>query len=330
MDIHYLIRMAEGDLAAMSDFGFSKLAHARPVAEAFVHALGLPGKAWRSNTRVWSRLVETARAIWGDRWAIQYLAVLAAGIRSREDRGVDYLLGDSHAPLCERTRYARLRSGDVDWWMAQLEADLDSQLTLPLFAISTWASPKLLIDLGQKLSTRLERLSPEDWRRLRDAVSDIREITEQRTVSLELTSRKGELKKLSPRLIVLLAARLSPRNRRTLLRNCLMQYTGDDQQVLSEMADFSLSEATNKSDKWDNALKWIRRAYEAGANPCNRLFMIHDSQQVPMDDDTIDKVLGSPEQYPLALISIAEQKRTSSISGGAIPVGQVAASEGWF
>ncbi len=72
---------------------------------------------WAREIEPWSILVESARAEFGERRSLLFLAVVGAAIRSKTVRCDSFSeLFDHSKPLCYRVRYARLRAGSASWW----------------------------------------------------------------------------------------------------------------------------------------------------------------------------------------------------------------------
>jgi hypothetical protein len=93
---------------------------------------------WATEIGPWDRVVEAGRATWGEQWAFTTLAVTASGIRSTSEKCHDHGdLFDNSRSLCQRARFARLKSGAPVWWKGEFKRAKTGHDLLFLCMLST-------------------------------------------------------------------------------------------------------------------------------------------------------------------------------------------------
>ena len=101
----------------------------------------------------------------GESWTIQALSVFAGGIRSRNERAAHAnSLFDRSKKLCDRSRFARLKSGNARWWRIQFTGTDDASMHRFAAAIFlTWASDKTIVSLAPVVNRVIDKMDDQTW-----------------------------------------------------------------------------------------------------------------------------------------------------------------------
>lgn len=285
----------------------------------------------RRNISAWSELIESCRAIWGDRWAI-YGGAVAAVELVQENAAVECELLDSEVPLCTRFAFARTATNSANWWRQQLRqarGRSDLEVGLVVLAVNRWMPVKAILESSEEVSALLEGLSDGHWRALcavgwqgAPAGFSIGEKKKREKFSNSLPP------KMSPRLASLLIARVPRHIGRRIFDNYLINDVGEDRQVLSAMVNFLISGARRRPDHWSDALPLIKRAYKLGISPTRVWRGDKSDKDIPVPEAR--RICASAECYPLSLVGEAESVLAAQTGAAAIPVGKIAARDEWF
>lgn len=302
------------------------------VADEEVQQLG---DVWACDLAPWDRIVETARALFGQRWAFYYLANIAAGIRSTTERGADYdHLLDEERSLCRRTRYARLRSTSLKWWREQLDKKgTADQLLFALLVSLTWAAPKTIVGLLESIEPALLKLTDQQWHllfhSLRRAV--IWTSSGRLANSWRITA-KDLPKNLTLRAACIFAARAAPASSLGIYKRFLSGRLTEDDIVL-EFAQQEALDAENLFSKdWKPNLELIRRCYALGQTDEPYMFYRFARPVRPegMPLRTATEIARDAASYPGYLVGLAEQRCRDAVSTTIVPVADLAARDGWL
>lgn len=297
----------------------------KTALEAYQAFLMTPGSVLSSSSAPWSDLVETLRSLWGDCDAIDRIAVIAAGVRSRAEHGVDRPLKET-SDLVGSFRYARMKSGAPKWWEATLEmAENGPHLLRYLLVLWVWATPRTLFALAERLDDLLQGLSAEDWVRLRQNHARCRAVggSGQNIDGLN-AAELHKLSKLGSRAAALLGTRLAGALRYRIVKPIL-----DDDQASEPELSFALDtvyRSLREEPHWAPMLSDVKALYARGAvsQPASR------RDDWSMTPAVAEEILGSLEEYPLLLIAGADALVKSQVGESSPKLADVALSEGWF
>jgi NACHT domain-containing protein len=297
------------------------------------HALaGRQSAEWAKELGPWNELVESARELFGDQWALQVLANVAAGVRSKNetcDEAVD--LHAREEPLCRRVRYARLRAGVSGWWESQLLSTTDEEdVQFALLVLITWAGPTVLNKHADLLDEKLRSLSTERWLILNEALQNgsYRLDSERRDISLAWSDSQA----LSERTIVALGTRVSEGDRTAWFRARLRNYSGNDQAVLEFCQRSALIAALEDPMSWEQWLPVMAGSYGKGITSDryygHKFARAIQSQSLPQG--TAEHIMTNCESYPAELVEFAEHACRTRVAEQVVPVGLVAEQQSWF
>jgi hypothetical protein len=302
------------------------LSHCDRLLEKYDAVTELPSDTWRTSLNPWVEFVEIGLKEFGEATIFHDIALVAAGIISKVESGrLGRNLLDSTVPLCERMRFARLKSGAISWWSNQLDACDKENVTFVLRSLLFWASPRTIIRLAARLSPLVEALEESACRRLL--------ILLERTKRERITLSDSDVKVLrqsSPRLAIIMAARASHAYAAPIINLALTTYSGTDPITLRGYADSLLGQAIHDPSKWKNALPVVRLAYKQDMILRNADELGRNISSALMDNATAMEILSSAQDYPLRLVHAAESRVTKMAGSKAKLPGEVATNERWF
>ena len=302
------------------------------VVQAFKSAAEYSGEEWNASIEPWNRVVEQGISEFGERARFIELANLAAGIQSKEEKCEDSPdLFDFHRPVVRRVRYARLRAGSRKWWSGQLQAATKTEeVWIVLLIFATWAGARTIEELAEEFDTLVVNLGTSEWHSLHSSLRTAVEFNSGRSWIRHLTIRVSALPPtLSARTVALLAERGSPETVGDLYERYLTDYEGDDSRVMSLCADVEFRRALRNESNWPRAIELLRSSYRLGA-PTNRPLFRHLMQTPDLPGRVAREVAGQPLDFPAALVRVAEVHCRQLDAAKILPVGRVAADEGWF
>ena len=288
----------------------------------------LPIAVWSTTLAPWSKLIGEGVCEFGSSPVFDEIAVISAGIHSKLEQGrVGTDLFDAAVPLCERSRYARLRSGSPRWWLAQLDAaDNESKVDFALINMIAWATPRTMAQISNRLSGLLDGLDERKFRRLVEIAT---RSSSPDKAGIKGTQMVGALNVVSPRALALLMRRSHPADVDIIFEGALKDSGTKDSIVLSMVAEMAVRRAIENPAEWKGALPIVRRAYSKDAMR-DLPFVGPHAERSEMPVPVALEVLRQASQYPLHLIALADASLTKVVGAAAKPVGSIAQAEDWF
>jgi hypothetical protein len=302
------------------------------LAETLEAELNRTSMEWASTLAPWTRICEHGRLLFGDRPAILQFANVAAGIHSLTEQYKEFRdLLDHAKPLCERVRYARLRSGQHSWWKAQfaiVKSDFDRELIL--LVLLSWASDKTLLHLAKELDVQLAKLSVETWERL---VVQVRYVPSRDIDSPNEGLDPREIPNgLSNRTATALARRITKAWSKPFFETYFSSVSGLESVSLEFVLAGALDLPNIGTKSWSPDLALIRDVYRAGRvtepRGMSRAFSPREIEHCPIV--VAENILGHPLEYPGFLVALAEAKYRATIAKSVAPVSSVAIHDRWF
>jgi hypothetical protein len=277
--------------------------------------------------RVWSALIESIRANFGDVWPSFVHAARAAGMATMARGATGSELLNDDIALYDRARAARLRRGDHIWWGKQLDgAASDIQKLFVMLMILKWAPMAVVKDLAPALSAAIDLMSTMDYELL------VRTMREMRNHDSFRSDRKApiELSKFghSGRLAVLIALATPNGFPSTGLSAQQRAHTAVVEEVEREKSLKKLNalpswtEDPRAADQW---LRFVLTERRSGREFSMRAFL-HMRRAQPSPDIT-DTILRSIAAYPPEIVDSMFSSVEASYRPGV--VGKVASSEAW-
>jgi hypothetical protein len=265
---------------------------------------------WATELEPWDRVVETARSLFGDRWAFYLLANSAAGIKSKTEKCVDCPdLFDTARPLCRRARHARLRSTSVTWWRKQLGVAKNSiETQFVCLQALTWATPSCVIGNIDELERALSSLSENEWHSVFQGVRRAAFWTSRTGESTDWKISPRQLpRRLSMRAACAFAARCDSKVALSIHRKFLAPRLTDDPIILEFAQRDAVDLARFGTDAWSPNLALLRRCYQLGKELDPFLSgRLARGSETSLPINVASEIADDPAQYPAYLVSLAE------------------------
>ena len=288
---------------------------------------------WATEIAPWDQLVEFGRSTFGPQWILVYMANFAAAIRSNTERCSEYSsLLDHSQPLCRRTRYARLRSGQHSWWRQQFRsAESEEDVRLVCLVALTWARPSTLVALNPDLDAAIESLDERSWHRIavavRRALSMLHLRKEERTSSFSVDDLGATI---SPRTASALMMRADAPTAHSLYIKHLRETLATDPIVLEQIQTEALDLENVGGQSWSPDLEKVKQCYAAGTLephiPASKL--MHQTDTLPLQ--MAQEIARQPTNFPAPLVGMAEETCRREAAANAQPLAEVADRQGWF
>lgn len=290
---------------------------------------------WSSSLTPWHNLIEESRRLFGERWAINTLANISAGIKSVNEKCKEYdVLFDHSQSLSYRVRHARMRYSSQNWWRKQFDsAKNDNDLMLAALIFITWASISTQIALSEFVDEKLNGLSKDSW--IKVVSSAKRALDILGNTRLKKINVNDLPEKLSEWIVVSIGMRVNDEIANDLYFKYFRDYNGQDPVILSFCQKSSMEIIFSDSLEWEHALLVIKRNYQNRSIDTPDIFRnlrfyrrANDEQILP--SYTALKILEEPSNYPRSLVIRAESRCRIDYSEKIIPVAEIANRENWF
>jgi hypothetical protein len=273
-------------------------------------------------------LVETGIREFGYQPVFLDLALLAAGISSRSELGrFGERFDDDSIPLCERLRFARLKSGVTSWWSEQIgKGSSKEQSELVLTSALALATPRTIINLAQELSVVIDRLSLEQWAKLCERLE--RSAKSEKFILEKAVT--AALANCGDRFSCALSLRVSEENKAQIIASSFKSYQKDDPQILKICLEDGVKAALEKPAKWKSMLPLMKHAYKLGIVVDAPLRRSPSVAQHEMPIQIAKEICRRATWYPLSVVQIAQAQLTKAAGVKAKPPGAIARNDRWF
>ena len=306
--------------------------HCARLVQAYLGAAERPVEEWFTSIDPWDQVVQQGIKEFGERPRFIELANFAAGIRSREEKCQDSPdLLDSHRPMVRRARYARLRAGSRKWWLRQLQSATNAdEVRMALLFFATWAGGKTIEELANYFDDLVASLEPSNWRSLHKSLVSAVEANAGRPWIKPPTIRVNTLpSSLDIRTVALLAERSTPTTVKDLYERYLTDYEGDDPIIVALRTNVEVRLALADETKWSQVLETLSSTYRSNIPTARDLFS-NMRRRSSLPDHVARKVADQPLDFPSPLVQASEVRCRQLNARSILPVGTVAADEGWF
>lgn len=315
-----------------SEPAFSALDKCCKIIQTIEEEAKLPAYIWSTEISPWDNLVESIRAIYGDRWALFHLACISSGITSKTEtcKGFENLL--DHSPsLCKRARYARLRSGNAAFWQRTLDlANNEGDIIFAMLLLLSWGTSNTLEQLGSLISDSLKELTDENWQRLYRSLQEVLFWTRQTSNRFITFNTKNLPRSLDIRVATVFGMR--SKNPKDLYSKYLGDDFGSDLQVLQFWQNIAIELLGENKITWKAALEIISQSYMKGVVSERYAFhrFIRRVSTQSMPDDIAKKIAQQPDCYPGFLVAMAEARCREALTSKIVKVGEIANRDKWF
>lgn len=286
---------------------------------------------WKSSVEPWDLLVESFRAIFHDPWSIKIISVISAGIKSKDEIYEEFSeLTDTTKSLCKRTRYARMKSGNIKYWEIQLQNSND--MTFTLLVMLTWATPKTLIHFIENISTEVNKLSQEDFLNLSaflrktTSISILNNSQAKHLANLLITNH------IEPEILYLISFRYTEERRLNFVYKNLSNSTIKMKDVGDIRLSYTIEQYLNNNQDL-KLLNDIKEIYSSLTYYDERLYHFYprysnEIKELPID--IANTIMAESKKYPRIIASFAEKSCRIYANKNTRPVGQIAKNENWF
>jgi hypothetical protein len=269
----------------------------------------------------WEALLDEGVSRFGSQWAFAKLALVAAGIQSRDVFGSWSSDAWNSGGNCQGMRFARLHAGDDLWWSQQLKSEKNPLGNmLALTALAAWGSSRTILSLAKTFGDLLDSQDQRAWSRIHSSVTQILHATERARRPFGVRDKLPSAGS-SPRLALLMAARGTDAYAQRVYASNFADYSGSDIPILS----FCCSAAAREvSDDWTPALTLFAKAQSIGPIGHSMDF----KRQMPVK--VAEHICEKAATYPLELLQLAHRRLAARTGAAAPKVGDVAQKKAWF
>lgn len=286
---------------------------------------------WRNYLSPWDDLVEGLRCKFNATWCIYIVAVIAAGIKSRDETYELFNdLNDDSKSLCKRVRCARMKSGNLKYWDIQFGNSSNAHLILLTFF--TWATTKCIIHFYSKLSILVDNLSSEEYEKLNNALQKTSMISYFNSTQ-RLDIQKSLLKRNLPaKLVYILTHRLQDKYRIKFIYDYINPNEINLDNISEIRLNYLISQYLKHPDNLDllNQIKLIYSSFKNFDEPHHQFAreLRNESMQIPINIAKF--IMENAREYPRKVASVAEKSCRLYANKNIRAVGEVAQEEKWF
>jgi hypothetical protein len=292
---------------------------------------------WKYNLERWDFLIEGFRDVFGNNWIFNILATIIAGIKDKEllNEEFGYLLNFSIS-LCKRVKYARTKSGDLNYWEQQFNQSVN--LIFVCLVFFTWATPKVIIKLNGKLQLIVSQISGDDIKLLSNSL-------QKTTVQNKFTKKQyqeiivsEQFNSLSSEVKYLISYRFPNETREDFLCSQTNEFSNIFNIDIIKLKFISLigkylNDVANKS-----LLNEIKEHYKLFSNYdyyddeyiFRRYYQFHNNNTIIIPTDIAKGIMNEPISYPRIISSMAEKSCRLYANDNVNIVGKVATDNNWF
>ena len=286
---------------------------------------------WQKSINNWDLLINNIIEQFGENWSLQLMAVIAGAVKSNKETFLDFdNLHNNKLSLCKRVRCARMKSGNINYWLRQLKESNDILFTLLVFY--TWATPKTICSLFEICETIITTLSKEDYIKLDYGLKAVSDISSYSTMQVRYIKEKLKNLTLSDELLNILSIRFDEHNRNDFLYNNIKS-PNDKIVDLEGNKYFYLMKKFHTEDFNIKYLKEIKELYK---NKDSKYYSLRRGvygnyrRQKGFSIEIANEIMENACLYPREIVFRAEFSCRLDASKKVVPVGKVAENEGWF
>ena len=299
--------------------------------ESISETLNNPISIWRNSIAPWDNIVESSRNIFGNKLSQQVVAVIAAGIKSQQEKYNDYaLLNDDSQSLCKRVRHARIKSGNAKWWEQQFEESNNLEFTFLVFF--TWATFKTINSLIPVFIENLEKIESQKLEKLIDLLNKLSsvnkfDLTNQKYIEVVISKQK-----ISPILIYILSLRFPEEKKQKLIYKYITDLPIANKDIIDIKLEYLLEKYIS-STKNLTILAEIKELYKKQVGFSKRYYRYerayhHNAQVIPHKNAIL--IMKECKDYPRILSSLAEKSCRYYANKTITPIGEIAEKDKWF
>lgn len=303
--------------------------------ESIKETILIPISQFRNNIKYWDILVEKSREIFKDNRRTFVFSTIVASVKIKKFSNNDFKeLCNPNISLCQRIKFARYKSGNVNYWLDHF--DLIESNSFVLLVFFTWATPKTIIQLFDKLLKILSNLNSNDLIELaRDLklTSQVSMFTKAHHdfIQNQIIEKKTKIsnKKSVDDLVYLISLRFQENKSSEFLFNNIHNYKGILNEISEKKLLYLVTLFLNKPDKI--LLNQIKDLIKQ-VNPHQDFIYFQrfsiNNKLIPFELAKI--IMNDFENYPRVISKSAEKSCRFHANQNALAVGKIAANDKWF
>jgi len=286
---------------------------------------------WRTSIQPWEIFVESFRNIFGEKWRIYIISVIAAGIKSKDETYEEFSdLNDVSKSLCKRVRHARMKSGNISYWENELNNSIN--ITFSLLVLITWATPKTLIKLLGKMSNILNNLSNTEFIQLSNGLK--RTIRQSQLTISQIKEIEAHLREenISEKLKFLIAYRFTEIERQRFMYTNIKNQKDISEEMTELRLNYLIELYLDKSND-RSILQKIKDIYSTFVKYGENYMHYHRhyrNEEFKIPIEIAQEIMLESKNYPRIIASVAERSCRLIANKSLMAVGQVAKDEKWF
>ncbi len=260
---------------------------------------------WQTNLECWSKLVDRGLEEAPGSYRMVQIAMISTATKSEKSAGTWDENGFTVTKgLVKRLFFARHKSGDVDWWREVL-SDINSEsLYLCLSVLLSWGRPRTIASLMSRVDPLVEELSPDQWSRLWELTHFI-SLAAHKPRATITEDWFSNFHTLSPHIALILIEKVKETDvKHQLSRTYLIDYAGDDSEILIRAVNNELKSSNEESINWKQIKNFSKRMRELDI----REFMsIKRWMKFKIPPDVAKDVLSDSEHHHEQFVAVCEK-----------------------
>lgn len=293
-------------------------------------------ESFDSEIQYWNQIIEAANKLSKKHWAMVINSTIVAGIKMKNSEFSSLKkyedLSDESISLTFRVRFARLKSGNVRYWEKQFNNTQQPMLTLLVFI--TWATPRTIMILINKVAELAAKLSKEEYEKLCISL-EITCIHAKNTYTPfnEWASFLNEIS-VSDDVKYLLCYRLLYSDMLLFAGSSLKNNTLNTN-LVSNLKFESLVNQISLNPNETELISQLKIMYPNIKDFNAQLFEhsmfgFNINRTEKMTFNTAKEIMSEPWLYPRYLTAVAEEVCRTEFIKRTVPVGEIAEKNNWF
>ncbi len=220
---------------------------------------------WQTDLECWSKLVDRGLEEAPGSYKMVQFAIISTATRANISAGTWDENGFAATKgLVKRLFFARHKSDDVNWWQEILSDINPESLYLCLSVLLSWGESRTIASLMPRMESLVDRLAPDQWSRLWELTRYVLQAAPGcgATFSVDWFPNFGIL---SPRMALIMIKKvLEQEFISKVTRTYLINYAGDDSEMLLEAVNSELHGFSKEPINWDHVKNLSKRMRELG------------------------------------------------------------------
>jgi hypothetical protein len=287
-----------------------------------------PPVAYNSST-LWRSMTDDLNASFGKSWLSVEVAVISGSVSTYEPYVRAASLLSNESSLIDRVRSSRRRSGNLTWWLEQVDSAAD-QYDFGFWALTlyAWANPTCLSAAVGKFSEAISNLDVTGKQTLGLAFRRSHQYSRHAGKCIDLTA--AVVKGFDSAMSSILLHRIEDSAQYEVVRDQLIEDL-EVPGVADSVLTYLVSEISAGKLRNEEGLEWARKCYAAGAklDLDAQRSVIGSAPSKRLESDFARRVLDNCWEMPSELVILAIRSIGNKLPR-TVPVGRIAETENWF